>query len=207
MSEELFFTVVFIATGFAILPFLLILFFSIIKRKLEKILVLISIVEFLTASSNLFIHYARIGFYQEQFFLYYFIEIIIWLYILNKYYINWRLTTLIVLSLITFLFIFTPEWSFTSFELASKVLQLLLGLFMFHAHFKDVSVSQLRNNLILTSIGILVYSFLNINLFLFKNVLNELNLNDFSLTWLIHQIAAVIYFTLLSINIWKNQRI
>ena len=72
---------------------------------------------------------------------------------------------------------------------------------------KDSKTSTINHSLIFASIGIMIYAFLTINLFIFKNILVDLNLDDFAFTWGVHQIAAVIYFSLLSISIWKSQKI
>lgn len=209
MSEDLFFTFVFIAFGFAILPFLLVLYFSIRKRKLDQILILICIVEFLTTSTNLFIHFTNFGYLKEQFYLYYILEIICWVYILSKFYLKRKISIILIILIFCCLLFLTITNLFFAFEFISKITQLALGINMFWFQIKDSDskIYKFKNPFIYVSIGIMLYTFLTINLFIFKDLLMKLNLDDFAFTWGVHQIAAIIYFSLLSISIWQSQKI
>jgi hypothetical protein len=63
------------------------------------------------------------------------------------------------------------------------------------------------NYLIFTAIGLILYSVSMLNLIVFRDVLLKMELNSFYLSWSIHQIISIIYFSLLSISIWKSQKI
>lgn len=207
MSEDLFFKLVIIASGFAVLPILLVLFFSVFHKKFNQILTLISLVEFLTNSANLLIYYTKFGYFKEQFYIYYILEIVCWVYILGKFYFKFEISIILTVLLLFCLSILTFYRSFYAFEFISKIIQFILGVNMFMNQIKDSKTSTINHSLIFASIGIMIYAFLTINLFIFKNILVDLNLDDFAFTWGVHQIAAVIYFSLLSISIWKSQKI
>jgi hypothetical protein len=167
---------------------------------------LVSLTEFITGISN-FIFYQ---FVEEsnliQFQIYYTIEISCWIFIILRFYINQvRYIHLISLAVVFLFFVINFENNIL-LEVCSKLLQLYLAAVIILKFLAD-DEKPLKKEVFYFSIGILIYSFTCVNILLFKNLTKDIEMSSYYVYWLSHQFAAIIYFSLLSISIWKSQKI
>lgn len=209
MSKELYYLIIYLALGFSAVPFCLNLFLFFKRKSLNLICVFISILEFSTFFTNVFLNVNGLGHLKLQFIIYYILVLICWNVILHKYYLNVKKSVLlIVLSAIFIGFCFTLDKPFI-LQFFSRCIQFLLGILILLDLYKDSiqNLNEKKEFLKYTALGLVLYSFVSMNLSIFRNVLIGLTHSDYALAWTTHQFAAIIYFSLLSISIWKSQKI
>ena len=206
MPEKFFIAISYITFGLSVIPFILLIFLKFLSRKVNVIIGLVSLTEFITGISN-FIFYQ---FVEEsnliQFQIYYTIEISCWIFIILRFYINQvRYIHLISLAVVFLFFVINFENNIL-LEVCSKLLQLYLAAVIILKFLAD-DEKPLQKEVFYFSIGILIYSFTCVNILLFKNLTKDIEMSSYYVYWLSHQFAAIIYFSLLSISIWKSQKI
>ncbi len=206
MPEKFFIAISYITFGLSVIPFILLIFLKFLSRKVNVIIGLVSLTEFITGISN-FIFYQ---FVEEsnliQFQIYYTIEISCWIFIILRFYINQvRYIHLISLAVVFLFFVINFENNIL-LEVCSKLLQLYLAAVIILKFLAD-DEKPLKKEVFYFSIGILIYSFTCVNILLFKNLTKDIEMSSYYVYWLSHQFAAIIYFSLLSISIWKSQKI
>jgi hypothetical protein len=204
MSEELFIKIADLTYGFSILPFTIAIYLF-IRKRVFKIASALAAVLFITCTSNTILFKSGFGHIQEQFLLYDIFESICWLILIIKI-IRFKL-----LKILPFLYLIFVSIVFLSdikidLEIISKVIQFILGILLLKQTLNNDKFEVNNYNLYL-SIGLLTYSFMIINLSIFKNVIFEMNKSSFSTTWFVYQFSTIAYSCLLSISIWKSQKI
>lgn len=172
-------------------------------------LLIISLLVFVINTSNFIFYISELGHIQTQFLIYSSIELISWLFILYRFVyreINIKNTLLLVFTVL----IFFLEFKFSNYNLIkfeSKCLQFYLGMILL---FKCSEFGNKSNDIkinIYLPVGLILYSLTAINISFFRDFLNVMKDSNFYTVWAIHQFAAIIYFSLLSISIWKSQKI
>ncbi len=209
MSEKTFFLFVYITLGFSILPILLISILYLLGKKCDRDLYLISFIEFSTFVSNFLLYNTGLGHLKIQYTIYSILEISIWIYILQHKFLTNKQGYLIIFSSTLILLLLYQTNQLFHFELISRILQFILGLkiLLKNFDFEKTNKNQFLSHNFYLSIGLLIYSFFSINLYLFQDLLVKMKLSSFSFATTSHQFAAIIYFSLLSISIWKSQKI
>lgn len=206
MNSDLFLVFSYITYGFSIVPFLLICFFIFKKNYINPILALISSVEFLVGTFSILLNICGCGNIQEQYVIYNLIGIALWSFLFLKIKPNKILSYIFfsLLIIITLLSIFYQ--SQRTIEFISTILQFIFGITLLSKTLQKIEYHK-EKVLFTASIGILVYSFTVTNFFIFKSEIVKCDISDFSKLWMVHQVAAIIYYMLLTISIWKSQKI
>jgi hypothetical protein len=208
MPINIFYSLVYLTLGISFIPICLIVYFKVRQKRTNVLIVVISTMEFSTFFSNLFLDYIGYGYLQIQFTVYSLINIICWVFflLLNKFSIIKRVLFLVVLLAIIYI---SELKDSQTLQIVSKFLQLILGIKILLDEFDFSKNGKYKksNYLIFTAIGLILYSVSMLNLIVFRDVLLKMELNSFYLSWSIHQIISIIYFSLLSISIWKSQKI
>ena len=206
MPDKFFITISYFTFGLSVIPIILIILLKSLSRKIDVIIGLVSLTEFITGISN-FIFYQ---FVEEsnviQFQIYYIIEISCWIFIILRFYTKYVSSIhLISLAVVFLFFVINFEYNIL-LEVGSKLLQFYLAAVIFLKFLAGDEI-PLKKEFFYFSTGILIYSFTCLNILLFKNLINEVEMSSYYVYWLSHQLAAIIYFSLLSISIWKSQKI
>ncbi len=204
MSEELFIKIADLTYGISILPFTIAVYLF-IRKRVFKIASVIATVLFITCTSNTILYKSGFGHIQEQFLVYDIFETICWLLLIIKI-IRFRL-----LKILPFLYLIFISTIFLldikiDLEIISKAIQFILGILLLKQALKSDKY-EVNSYITYLSIGLLTYSFTIINLSIFKNVIFEMNKSSFSTTWFVYQFSTITYSCLLSISIWKSQKI
>jgi hypothetical protein len=207
MSEELFYLIAYSTFGLSTIPFIFSVIFFVKSRSFSKILFSISLLELITGTSNISLSIFGYGHLTGQFTVYFLLEIFTWLFLLYTYYLT--LNQVIVLSLSTLIAVtlICSLGSSSTLIFVSKLLQFILGFMMLWKHSYAKNKTRESGNLLYLAVGLMLYAFMVIHLFFFWDVLVKMNLEMFNLTWFVHQFAAIIYFSLLSISTWKSRKI
>jgi hypothetical protein len=206
MNSELFLILSYFTYGFSVCPFLLIGYLFLNKRHINPLLSYIAIIEFIIGTSSIFLNLIGLGDFQEQYLIYNLFGIGLWSFLLVKINSNKKSNYILFCLLIIIFFLSTVYHSARIIEFTAIILQLVLGIILLFSsllNYQDKNISVF----FIASIGIIAYSFIVANFFIFKSKIVELNIADFSKLWMIHQVAAMLYYTLLSISIWKSQEI
>jgi hypothetical protein len=206
MNSNLFLVFSYITYGFSIVPFLLICFFYLKKNYINPILALISSVEFLVGTFSILLNIYGFGYIQEQYVIYNIIGIALWSFLLLKINSNKILNYIFfsLLIIITLLSIYYQ--SNRTIEFTSTILQFIFGIILLSKTLQKIEYHK-EKVFFSASIGILVYSFTVTNFFIFKSEIVKCNISDFSKLWMVHQVASIVYYMLLTISIWKSQKI
>jgi len=208
MSNELYLLVVSVLGISLLLSLALLLYVYIKHRYVNAIFALITLVELTTSYTNVVLYYSGLW-WEKQFTVYFLLEISCWLYLMYQYFlIKKQSRILIAITVPLSIFLVYIDNSLI-LEAQSKFLQLLLGLFMFLDRMKATNPEKtiVKSDMIYLSIGIMVYAFINLNLLIFSNVIFNLNIANFRTTWQVHQVSALIYYLMLSLNIWKSRKV
>lgn len=205
MSEEWFYYIVYLTFGFSALPCIILIISVFRKTQPNLITTIISILEFSTFSANVILDILNLGHVKIQFGIYYIIELICWNYILKKYYFKKNKSLLWFLLSFFAIIYFLNVGDYNYLKFLSKFTQFILGLNILLAELKNHNHSK-TYFLFPVSIGLIMYSLVSMNLILFNSLIIQMNENNFSLTWSTHQFTAIIYFSLLSISLWKSQK-
>jgi hypothetical protein len=207
MSVELFYLIVYVTLGFSFIPFFL--FFLIISRKrVPSIIVsVISILEFSTFLSNVLLDANGLGQWKLQFTIYYVLELSCWYFVLSKFYLSKHLSFFLIISSLIAIIYFQNLGYSTGIKYLSKSMQFILGLILLTRELRKNELKTNSSYIYFTAFGLIIYSLVSLNLTLLNDLIMQMNVNNFILTWTTHQIAAIIYFSLLSISIWKSQKI
>jgi hypothetical protein len=207
MSEELFYLIAYSTFGLSTIPFIFSVIFFVKSRSFSKILFSISLLELITGASNISLSIFGYGHLTGQFTVYYFLEIFTWLFLLYTYYLT--LNQVIVLSLSTLIAVtlICSLGSSSTLIFVSKLLQFILGFMMLWKYSYAKDKTRESGNLLYLAVGLMLYAFMVIHLFFFRDVLVKMNSEMYNLTWFVHQFAAIIYFSLLSISTWKSRKI
>jgi hypothetical protein len=206
MNSNLFLVFSYITYGFSIVPFLLICFFYFKKNDINPILALISSVEFLVGTFSILLNIYGFGYIQEQYVIYNIIGIALWSFLLLKINSNKILNYIFfsLLIIITLLSIYYQ--SNRMIEFTSTILQFIFGIILLSKSLQKIEYHK-EKVFFSASIGILVYSFTVTNFFIFKSEIVKCDISDFSKLWMVHQVASIVYYMLLTISIWKSQKI
>lgn len=204
MDETCFIFITLFIFGFSLIPFLLSIYYRLNGKSTTKTIFLISLVEIFNSICNFTFYIFDLQFIQFQFYLYYFLEIVCWLWVFRiiqkQSKINWlQIPFFIGLSL---LMIFTSR--LTHLELLSKGLEFVLGISFLRL---SVQNNKFSNANFFLSLGLIIYSVSSINIFIFNNEIIKVSDFHFYTIWSTHQFAALLYYILLSISIWKSQKI
>jgi hypothetical protein len=206
MNSDLFLVFSYITYGFSIIPFLLICFFYFKKNYLNPILTLISSVEFLVGTFSILLNIYGFGYIQEQYVIYNIIGIALWSFLLLKINSNKNLNYIFLSLLIIITLLSIYYQSNRTIEFTSTILQFIFGIILLSRTLLKIEYHK-EKVLFSASIGILVYSFTVTNFFIFKSEIVKCDISDFSKLWMVHQVASIIYYMLLTISIWKSQKI
>ena len=206
MNSNLFLVFSYITYGFSIVPFLLICFFYFKKNDINPILALISSVEFLVGTFSILLNIYGFGYIQEEYVIYNIIGIALWSFLLLKINSNKILNYIFfsLLIIITLLSIYYQ--SNRMIEFTSTILQFIFGIILLSKSLQKIEYHK-EKVFFSASIGILVYSFTVTNFFIFKSEIVKCDISDFSKLWMVHQVASIVYYMLLTISIWKSQKI
>jgi hypothetical protein len=206
MNSDLFLVFSYITYGISIIPFLLICFFYFKKNYLNPILTLISSVEFLVGTFSILLNIYGFGYIQEQYVIYNIIGIALWSFLLLKINSNKNLNYIFLSLLIIITLLSIYYQSNRTIEFTSTILQFIFGIILLSRTLLKIEYHK-EKVLFSASIGILVYSFTVTNFFIFKSEIVKCDISDFSKLWMVHQVASIIYYMLLTISIWKSQKI
>jgi uncharacterized membrane protein len=209
MSEKIFYLIVKIIYVISVFPFLLSIYYSLKKSPPPFFLFSIICVELIIGSSNFLLYIYGYGRVEIQFIFYDLIEIITWNFLI---YSLSKSKKTIQLQLLLLLIILYCIWFYklgSVLEIYAKLLQMFLGikLLLSVISTKAYDNTNSHNFILLTSIGLLIYSLVCINNFIFKDLLVGLTISSFALSWLSHQFAALVYISLLFVSVWKSQEV
>lgn len=210
MTEDLFYLIAYSAFGFCILPLSISVYLSIIKRPSNTLVTVIALVEFVTGLGNIGLYKLGFNDFKLQYDIYYSLEIFCWMYILYSLQIKRMYLKFGVIFILAIILLSVSFSKFTlGLEISSKVLQFTLGFLLLFS-----KIDKLKNKRsvklsfeFFLSIGLMQYSLIAINLIIFKDILLMINESSFNLAWNAHQVSSIFYFILLSISVWKSQRI
>lgn len=204
MDEKCFIFITLCIFGFSLFPLVLLIYFGLSGKSTTKIIFLVSSVEIFNSICNFILYILDFQNNKYQFYVYYFLEIVCWLLVfrlIQKQTRFARLQTPFVLGLTLFM-VYTG--SLTFLELFSKGLEFALGMSILklcvHNH-------KFSNPNFFLSIGLILYSVSSTNIFIFNNQIIKVSDFHFYAIWSTHQFAALFYYVLLSISIWKSQKI
>lgn len=208
MSKEMFYSLAFITFGFSIGPFILFSVLYLVGRiKYSYLPFWISLLEFINGSSNILFYLFGYGNNKWQFNIYFILEIVVWLLIISKYFISKKISAFIFVLITTFIVLLFSVNEMQYLGMISKIIQFSLGLLLILDSLKINRNQKDFKNSKYISIGLMLYGFSTFNLYLLRNIVIKMDDFSFYLSWTTHQFAAIIYFSLLSISIWKSQKI
>lgn len=209
MTEDLFYLIAYTTFGFCIIPLFVSVYLLVTKHPANTLITIIALVEFTTGFGNIGLYQLGYSDFKLQFDIYYTLEILCWLYVLHAIEIKRIYLKLgIILILVVILLSVSFSKVTIGLEISSKVLQFALGfLFLF----KNLNSTENKMNVkkgfeFFLSIGLMQYSLLTVNLIIFKDILLVIKESSFNLAWFSHQISSIFYFILLSISVWKSQK-
>jgi hypothetical protein len=207
MLEKYFNFLSYSSFAFSIFPIGISIFYLFKRYKFDFSLAVVSSVEFLSGLSNITLEFCGLGHIKLQFVIYDTSISLIWLILFLKSIKNRCLSRLMTLFVVLnfFLFFLNKNPDFLQFN--ALILQFLYGVqFFWHFNLKSNN-NNVESYKIFAFTGFILYSITALNLLIFNNVLAEITSSLFQMIWTTHQFAAIIYFSLLSISIWKSQRI
>jgi hypothetical protein len=207
MSDELFYLIAYSTFGLSAIPFIFSVIFFVRSRSFSKILFSISLLELITGASNISLSVFGYGHLTGQYTVYYLLEMATWLFLLYTYYLTLNQAIVLSLSTLIAVTLICSLGSSSTLMVVSKLLQFSLGLMMLWKHTYSKKKNGESENLLYLAVGLMLYAFMVIHLFFFLDVLEKMNSEMFNLTWFVHQFAAIIYFSLLSISTWKSRKI
>ncbi len=199
----------YVAISFSFLP-LFILIFNFQKiRFLSKPFLLVLISIFITNAANLTL--TLFGVRDQNFYYVVFnvIEIIVYhamfFYLLRdsvKLFIHLILFSIIISALIILLN------NISNFEQLSSIYLKFFQISACLVYFKTVIITSKNFSIFEDKyfefcLGLIVYSSINFHVFLFKDFILKLPINLFTFVWFIPQLTGILYFLLLTKNVWK----
>jgi hypothetical protein len=206
MSKNDFLLIASVIYVFSFLPVLLSTYNLLKKRKSNYSFLLISTVEFTINTVNFLLYFSGNSNSDLQFFIFLVIDIGLWIYLLYRHDLKKKYLIFLVVT-VTFLgLLFTTKYSdLTKLHIVAKIVQFIFGLHIFSKVLNEKG--RKSNTFLFASVGIMIYSISTINLIIFSDLFETVETSIFLKIWSIHQFAAIIYFSLLSISIWKSQKI
>jgi hypothetical protein len=206
MPENIFFLITYIVFGFSFLPALLILLRPNKRSYFESNIKIISIVELVTNLSNLSLYHLGLGHLKQQYFIYSILQVFCWIFLLRINRLSKPVTWILIsLSLTIFFISFYFDLSILS-PIYSRMVQLLLGIYLLKIEMKK-NLNVHKKSGFLVAIALIIYSVSSINILIFDSFISIMNVSNFNYIWSTHQFAALFYYVLLSISIWKSQKI
>lgn len=206
MPENIFFILTYIVFGFSFLPALLILIWSNKRSSFEPNIKIISVIELVTNLSNLFLYHLGLGYLKQQYFIYSILQVFCWIFLLNINRLSKTVTWILIsLSLTIFFISVYCDLSILS-PIYSRLIQLLLGIYLLKIEIKK-NLNVHKKSGFLIAIALIIYSVSSINILIFDSLISKMNVSNFNYIWSTHQFAALIYYVLLSISLWKSQKI
>lgn len=91
-------------------------------------------------------------------------------------------------------------------RLYSKTLQFTLGLSLLNLEYQKSTAKRLNYPYVALSIGLMIYSVVSFNLFVFIDWFPKFTKENNYLIWIVHQFSALLYFILTSLGIWIGRR-
>lgn len=207
MSNSVFWVITYIIFGFSFLPAILNLVLWKLKFKIDFILLSIAIIEFVTNISNLIFYLLGFGDQKWQYDIYSLIEVSCFLFIFHRLFIH-DLKNRKMIFMIFILFFVPLILIYFSYEtrLYSKTLQFTLGLSLLNLEYQKSTAKRLNYPYVALSIGLMIYSVVSFNLFVFIDWFPKFTKENNYLIWIVHQFSALLYFILTSLGIWIGRR-
>lgn len=207
MSESIFWVITYVIFGFSFLPLILSLLLRRFKLEIDNNILLIAVTEFATSFSNLAFYLLGYGACTWQYDMYSTAEV--FCFLLVFYRLNLKSVTNKIISLIIFLLFLIPlilVYFSIETRFYSKFLQFLLSLYLIRNYFQNSYLKEIKSSYLALSIGLLIYSVISFNLFIFIDWFPKFSKENYYLIWILHQFSALVFYVLISVGLWMGRR-